>query len=101
MYNILPNFDNYTLKLKDWVIAQNQRDGRRLPTILARGLTPCFLAAASVMSTRAAAPSLRVLALAAVMVPPSVSGLNAGLRLGNFVKSALERVKEGGESEHN
>ena len=73
---------------------------RRLPTILARGLTPCFLAAAAVISTRAAAPSLRVLALAAVTVPPSASDLNAGLRPGNFVKSALERVEEGGEREH-
>ena len=58
------------------------------PTILARGFTPLVLAAASVMRTRAAAPSLRVLALAAVMVP-SGSGLKAGLRPGNFVKSAL------------
>ena len=50
-----------------------------------------FLAAVSVSRTSAAAPSLRVLALAAVMVPPSSSGLKAGLRPGNFVKSALKQ----------
>ena len=64
---------------------------QNLPTILAKGLTPYLLAAASVSSTRAAAPSLRVLALAAVMVPPSESGLKAGFRPENFVKSALKK----------
>ena len=58
-----------------------------IPKIFARGLMLYFLAAASVRRTRAAAPSLSVLALAAVIVPPS--GLKAGLRAGNFVKSAL------------
>ena len=58
-----------------------------IPRIFARGLMLYFLAAASVRRTRAAAPSLSVLALAAVIVPPS--GLKAGLRAGNFVKSAL------------
>ena len=38
-------------------------------TILARGVTLCLLAACSVMSTQAAAPSFNVLALAAVIVP--------------------------------
>ena len=41
------------------------------------------------MSTSAAAPSFMVLALAAVMVPPSSSFLKAGRREGNLVKSAL------------
>ena len=40
-----------------------------LQTILARGLTLSRLAASAVMRTRAAAPSFKVLALAAVTVP--------------------------------
>lgn len=60
--------------------------------ILARGFMPYFLAATSVSSTRAAAPSLRVLALAAVIVPPLSSDLNAGFKPGNLEKSALERL---------
>ena len=63
--------------------------GRALPTTLARGFTPSFFAALSVMSTRAAAPSLRVLALAAVTVPPSASTLKAGFSSGNLSKLAL------------
>ena len=46
------------------------------------------------MRTRAAAPSLRVLALAAVTVPPSSSLTKAGRRVGNLEKSALERERE-------
>ena len=57
--------------------------------ILARGVTPAFSAASSVIRTQAAAPSLRVLALAAVTVPPSSSLTNAGLRLLNLSKLAL------------
>ena len=41
------------------------------PLTMASGLMLCFSAACRVMSTSAAAPSLRVLALAAVTVPPS------------------------------
>lgn len=40
-----------------------------LPTIRANGLTFSLLAASVVISTKAAAPSFRVLALAAVTVP--------------------------------
>jgi hypothetical protein len=59
------------------------------PTTLARGVTSDFLTIISVMSTRAAAPSLRVLALAAVTVPPSSSLMKAGFRDENFSKLAL------------
>lgn len=38
-------------------------------TTLARGVTLCFCAAVSVINTQAAAPSFKVLALAAVIVP--------------------------------
>ena len=58
------------------------------PIILARGVAPVVLRAAWVISRSAAAPSFRVLALAAVTVPPSDT--NAGLRVGNFEKSALQ-----------
>ena len=60
-----------------------------IPMTLARGVAPAFSAATSVMSKRAAAASLSVLALAAVAVPPSSSFLKAGFRDPNFSKSAL------------
>lgn len=44
-------------------------------TTLARGLTLCLWAADSVISTQAAAPSFRVLALAAVIVPDDTDGI--------------------------
>ena len=63
------------------------------PTIRARGVAPVLLIAAWVMSRRAAAPSFKVLALAAVTVPPSRT--NAGFRPGNLEKSALGEEREG------
>ena len=77
--------EKYTAK---WPISHKSRITHQ-PRILARGFTPCFLAAASVMRTRAAAPSLRVLALAVIVPPGTESGLKADLRPANFVKSAL------------
>ena len=59
----------------------------------ARGVAPFFFTASSLMSTRAAAPSFRVLALAAVTDPPSSARTKAGRREGNFEKSALKQNK--------
>ena len=53
------------------------------------GVASVLRRAVSVMRTRAAAPSLRVLALAAVTVPPSASFTKAGFREANFSKLAL------------
>ena len=60
----------------------------------AAGTDPVLFSASLLMSTRAAAPSLRVLALAAVTVPPSSGRTNAGRRVANFEKSALKEIKK-------
>ena len=68
------------------------------PITAAKGVAPVFLVPIWFMSTRAAAPSFRVLELAAVTVPPSSAFTNAGFKEGNLEKSTLQGV---GEKNHN